>query len=357
MPKISVIIPVYNVEKYLCECLDSVINQTLQDIEIICINDGSTDNSLEILKKYAKNDNRIVIIDKKNEGAGEARNKGLDKASGEYLAFLDGDDFYNLDYLEKIYAKAKLTNADIVVCAANSFNDGTKETKPMSWSLRMDLIPQKEIFNYKDFSNYIFNCFQNWNWNKLYKNNFVKSNNIYFQKLYRTNDLYFTCVALVLAERISVLNENLVNYRIGMTQNSQSTNHLYPFDFYKAFKKLREFLINADIYQDVELSYMNHAVSGCIYNAKSIKDEQERVKLEKVIAIKAGKDLGLSNLNENNVYNRDLLCSYQILQNKYKFNIFKMLFSIQNTDDKTHKILTILGIKIKFRRRVRNAEG
>lgn len=357
MPKISVIIPVYNVEKYLCECLDSVINQTLQDIEIICINDGSKDGSLDILKEYAKNDNRIVLIDKENEGAGEARNKGLEKAQGKYLAFLDGDDFYNLDYLDKMYSKAQTTDSDIVICAANSYNDTQKEIKPMPWSLRLNMLPNKEVFNYKDFPNYVFNSFQNWNWNKLYKNDFIKCNNIYFQKLHRTNDLYFTCVALVLAKRISVINENLVNYRIGMTQNSQSTNHLYPFDFYNAFKQLKKFLNDNDIYKEVKISYLNWAISGCIYNAESIKDEKIKRTLEKRIAKKAGKELGLSKLNENNVFDKNLLYKYQILKNKYKFKPFKTIFSIRNADDGTHKILTILGIKIRFRRRVKNAEG
>jgi glycosyltransferase involved in cell wall biosynthesis len=98
-PTISIIIPVYNAEKYLNKCLESVINQTLKDIEIICINDGSTDNSLDILQKYAKQDNRFIIINQDSSGAGVARNAGLDKAQGEYLAFLDSDDFFELDML------------------------------------------------------------------------------------------------------------------------------------------------------------------------------------------------------------------------------------------------------------------
>lgn len=107
MAKVSVIIPVYNVEKYLRECLDSVINQTLSDIEIICVNDGSTDNSLAILEEYAQKDTRIKIISKRNEGAGKARQAAIKKASGEYLAFLDGDDYYKSDFVEKMYASAK----------------------------------------------------------------------------------------------------------------------------------------------------------------------------------------------------------------------------------------------------------
>ena len=112
-PLVSVIVPVYNVEKYLEECLDSIINQTLEDIEIICVNDGSTDNSLKILKKYAKKDNRIKIINQKNCGLGCARNSGLNQSQGDYIFFLDSDDYLNPNILEKLYPKALESHSEI----------------------------------------------------------------------------------------------------------------------------------------------------------------------------------------------------------------------------------------------------
>lgn len=113
MPKVSVIIPVYNTENYLRKCLDSVCNQTLKDIEIICINDCSPDGCLEILKEYASKDERIKIIDfKENKGAACARNAGIDTAQGEYIGFVDSDDFIDLDFYEKLYNKAVETGAD-----------------------------------------------------------------------------------------------------------------------------------------------------------------------------------------------------------------------------------------------------
>ena len=117
MPKVSVIVPVYNVEQYLRQCLDSLVNQTLNDIEIVCINDGSTDGSLEILKEYSKKDSRIIFIDKKNEGVSAARNKGLDIAKGEYVVFCDGDDYYEPSYCTEMY-DAITTNKDVdlVLC-------------------------------------------------------------------------------------------------------------------------------------------------------------------------------------------------------------------------------------------------
>lgn len=115
MSKVSVIIPVYNTEKFLRKCLDSVCNQTLQDIEIICINDCSTDGSLEILREYAGKDNRIKLIELfENGGAAKARNIGIDIAHGEYIGFVDSDDFVDLDFYEKLYNKAVETGADAV---------------------------------------------------------------------------------------------------------------------------------------------------------------------------------------------------------------------------------------------------
>ena len=127
MVKISVIIPVYNVENYLAKCLDSLLNQTLQDTEIICINDGSTDNSLEILEEYAKKDDRIKIINQENSKQGAARNRGLEIATGEFVTFVDSDDWVDIDYLEKLYNAIIDSNSDIAI--ANSIRNYKKKTK------------------------------------------------------------------------------------------------------------------------------------------------------------------------------------------------------------------------------------
>ena len=114
MNKVSIIVPVYNIEKYLAKCLDSLINQTLEDIEIICVNDGSTDNSAEILNEYAQKDCRIKIINQDNAGLSAARNTGINAANGEYIGYVDSDDWIDLNFYEKLYNAAKDTDADIV---------------------------------------------------------------------------------------------------------------------------------------------------------------------------------------------------------------------------------------------------
>lgn len=127
MPKVSVIIPVYNVEKYLKRCLDSVINQTLTDIEMICVNDGSTDSSAEILNEYAKKDDRIKIINQVNSGLSEARNVGVREATGEFIGYLDSDDFIEKDYYGTLYNAAKANGADIA--CASIIRENNKQKK------------------------------------------------------------------------------------------------------------------------------------------------------------------------------------------------------------------------------------
>lgn len=116
-PKVSVIIPVYNVEPFLARCLDSVVGQTLREIEIVCVDDGSPDRSIDILRRYAAGDNRIRVISQENRGLGGARNRGFDAATGEYILFVDSDDWIDPAYCERLYEAARATGAD-VACAS-----------------------------------------------------------------------------------------------------------------------------------------------------------------------------------------------------------------------------------------------
>ena len=171
-----------------------------------------------------------------------------------------------------MYNKSKKFNTDITVCSANTYNINTKISEFIPFVLETKYLPNKDIFNYEDIKEKIFNIFQNWNWNKISKRDFIEKYNIRFQEIYRTNDLYFTCIALVLAKRITIVEEPLVNYRIGMSNNSQQTNHLHPLDFWKAFLELKRFLKEQNIYAEVSKSYTNHAIASCLYNFRTISN-------------------------------------------------------------------------------------
>ena len=196
MPKISIIIPVYNTEKYLSKCLDSVCNQTLSDIEIICINDCSTDNSLKILQEYSTRDKRIKIIDfKENKGAAVARNLGIDEAKGEYIGFVDSDDFIDLDFYEKLYTKAVETRADVVKGNIKTYNNKTGISKIEQWLNLNDLIKKHKSYFYFTFTS------------AIYKSEIIKTNNIKFlEGFIHFEDPYFTISANLFFKKINLIN-------------------------------------------------------------------------------------------------------------------------------------------------------
>ena len=179
MPKISVLVPIYNVEKYLEECLESIISQTLQDIEVICINDGSTDGSLKIIKKYAKNDPRFVIINKKNSGYGDSMNRGLAKATGEYIGIVESDDWVEKDMFESLYSLAKENEAEVV--KSNFYNYFTSPEKSHINGTVARIVHPNEVGKIIDttVSHHII-----WQqpciWTAIYKKDFLDNYNIRF---------------------------------------------------------------------------------------------------------------------------------------------------------------------------------
>ena len=175
MVKVSVVIPIYNVEEFLNECLDSIVYQTLEDIEIICVNDGSTDNSLDILNSYAKNDNRFIVISQENGGHAVATNLGMSLAKGEYLYLMDSDDILKITALEETYNYAKEKNADFILFQSLNYDmDENKYYKTNIYSMEhiADFVDES-IFDYNDLEEMIFDIPVT-PWSKLYKNQFIK---------------------------------------------------------------------------------------------------------------------------------------------------------------------------------------
>lgn len=177
MAKVSIIIPTYNVEMYLVECMESVIHQTLKDIEIICINDGSTDGSLEILKRYAQKDDRIVLVDKENGGYGIAMNIGLEKATGEYIGIVEPDDFVKLDMYESLYQIAKDNDLDFVKADFYRFKRTDEDDMNMVYN-RLSKNPEdyNKVFNPSEDTEairYIMNT-----WSGIYKKEFIEKHHI-----------------------------------------------------------------------------------------------------------------------------------------------------------------------------------
>ena len=259
MPVISVIMPVYNGEKYLRECLDSVVNQTLRDLEIICVNDGSTDSSLEILREYESRDARIRVLSQQNLNAGAARNLGLRYATGEYYSFLDADDFFEPDMLELAYNRARETDAEVLLFGSDSFFQDT-ETFEAGKALRTEYMPmERESFSGRDIRS-IFSAIVGWPWDKLFKAEYIRRIGIQFQEQRTTNDLVFVFASVAYAERISVLEKVLAHHRRTGKDSLSVTREKSWYCFYDALLALRAQLIKWNCFEQFEHDFLNYCV-------------------------------------------------------------------------------------------------
>lgn len=208
MAKISVIIPVYNVEEFLPQCLDSVVGQTMKEIEVICIDDGSTDKSGMILDEYARKDSRIFVIHKDNTGYGKSMNVGLQHATSQYIAIIESDDFAELDMLEKLYCAAAESDADIIKANHYNYRDG-KDTL-CDW---IKDFPKREIFNSTEHPETLHKA--NTIWTCLYKNSFLKENNIWFHETPGASyqDISFALQGWLLAKKLYFISDAVLHYR------------------------------------------------------------------------------------------------------------------------------------------------
>jgi len=214
-PAISVLVPIYNVEPYLSQCLESIVRQTFPDLEIICLNDGSTDSSLTIVKRFAEHDHRLTIIDKPNSGYGDSMNRGLDLAQGKYIAIVESDDWIEPQALEKLYAAAEAEHADVV--KANYYRTTTVDR------IKDQLV--SEIKNYQVITSHTDDVvfrFAPAIWSALYRRDFLNQNHIRFLPTPGASyqDLSFSFKVWVLAQKIVLLPEAFLHYRIDNASSS-----------------------------------------------------------------------------------------------------------------------------------------
>lgn len=238
-PRVSVIIPVYNVEKYLGECLDSILAQTLKDIEVICVDDGSTDRSPELLASYAKRDRRVKILTQSNAGAGAARNSGLREAVGDYVFFCDPDDWCGRAMLKRMYRRAVGLKCDVVL--AGAYRHDAVCPVPYAAYPSKRLVAMPDVFPGIAAADFLFSDARANPWNKLVRRAYLAGRGIWFQEQLRANDLYFSCIAVAEAQRVSVINDAFYHYRIGrpgsLQDNVRSDGR--PLLWLRAFEAVR----------------------------------------------------------------------------------------------------------------------
>jgi len=292
MPKVSVIIPVYKVEKQLSACLDSVINQTFKDIEIICINDCSPDNCRKILQTYAEKDDRIKIIDfKRNKGAGAARNAGIDAAGGEYTGFVDGDDFIDLNFYERLYNRAAATGADTVKGELWEINSGSSEPQmPAVYDLN-GLIKKDKAYFYYTFTS------------AIYSKNFLDKYKIRFPEgLCHLEDPCFTIKAAFYYDKVEIADNAKYYYvTTGATRNKKPDIIQTIDSLYKGVMLISEMINNTDIsekhYKIVSAFVLGQILSYC--NDVNIPDTAYGTLLQT-----------LSGFYLNNKYKDEILSEY-----------------------------------------------
>ena len=273
MVTVSVIIPVFNAEKYISTCIESLISQSYSDFEIICVDDGSTDNSPRILQQYMSMDPRIKIIEQKNQFAGNARNTGMEVASGKYCMFLDVDDFFEKNMIELQVRQIERDHADICICDADIYDDQAGTFRKSEWLLAKSYIPHVP-FNREEIKDHIFFIKTPAAWNMIISSAFIKKYALRFQETKNTNDLYFTYAVLNLAQKITVVDMVLVHYRMGTGSNLQSGNDESPLDFCRAFLKLKKLLIKKGVFDEVKRGYISLYLTNFEYHMFTLQSVQ-----------------------------------------------------------------------------------
>lgn len=332
MALVSVIIPVYNLEKYLKQCLESVVSQTLKDIEILCVNDGSTDSSLEILEEYASRDTRIRIINQENHGAGNARNTGLNIAAGEYLYFLDGDDYIENKTLELLVEKIVQVNADICICEHQFLDERTNSIiLPEETLLQIELFDKNDCISSQTNPENIFKVCIPQLALKLYRASFIRKYQLEFQELTTCNDTYFHLCSLALASSITYINEILLTYRVNRKNALSINRNKSTICIFQAFEKVKEKLMQENIFTQVEESFYNYARHSFGFEIKLCHSHEKKIFLAKAKSFLPAKQYR------------------EVFKMQNKMTKVQKIFSIRNKDK--YKILTILGISIKFKRK------
>lgn len=354
-PKISIIIPVYNVEKYLRQCLDSAINQTLKDIEIICIDDESPDNCPAILDDYAKNDSRIKVIHQKNQGTGAARNNGLDIAQGKYIMFLDSDDWYEPDACEKAYNQIEKYGNDFAYFGMSCFYETSKMKKVDDYRLS-GLLQASNLTNI-NLKNIKIDFLKTGEiYYRIYLRKFISDNDIKFSNTVVGEDYPFGIKAIIRSSSVSVLNEPLYNYRVRTNSGSRSFDKRWLNQLFYNRELVLDECISSPVREKALYIWVPYAVRSLFYwydccakKAPAIKPffyikmRKHFIKLSKIYNISS-----ISHLIDYKRFKKVLKRTYpEIFMRELAKNTFST--GREYNKKKVYRVVTVLGIKIKFR--------
>lgn len=318
MPKVSVIVPIYNVEKYLEKCINSLLSQTLEDIQIILVNDGSKDNSGNIAKEYEKNNkNRVIYVEKENGGLSDARNYGLKYATGDFVAFLDSDDYIEKNAYEEMYNKAIEENADYVECDFIwEFPNKIRVDKQYPYKNKKEMLSFVRVVA----------------WNKLIKRQLITDNNLEFPKGLRYEDVEFTYKLIPFVNKFAYVDKPFIHYvqREGSIANVQNER---TAEIFTVLDNVIEFYKKNNIYEEyrdeLEYNYARYLLCSSLKRMCKIKDKTIREKL-------LTESWERLNLNFPNWKENVILKTVNIGKNKYMRTVNKSTYKIYS------KILEII---------------
>ena len=318
MPKVSVIVPIYNVEKYLEKCINSLLSQTLEDIQIILVNDGSKDNSGNIAREYEKNNkNRIIYVEKENGGLSDARNHGLKYATGDFIAFLDSDDYIEKNAYEEMYNKAIEENADYVECDFIwEFPNKIRVDKQYPYKNKKEMLSFVRVVA----------------WNKLIKRQLITDNNLEFPKGLRYEDVEFTYKLIPFVNKFAYVDKPFIHYvqREGSIANVQNER---TAEIFTVLDNVIEFYKKNNIYEEygdeLEYNYARYLLCSSLKRMCKIKDKTIREKL-------LTESWERLNLNFPNWKENVILKTVNIGKNKYMRTVNKSTYKIYS------KILEII---------------
>lgn len=347
MKRISVIIPVYNRENYLSQCIESVLSQTLTEFELILVNDGSTDRSEEICEYYQKKDSRVIVINKENSGVGETRNFGLRKATAEYVMFLDADDWMQPNMLERMYEEIEKNKTDLVICGYRYIYDEKRDS-----SLNYDVfyennkfIGQEQVKSY--FVKYYPDGMLGYPWNKLYRLDLIKQNHIYFPKMRRMEDGIFNLNFFEYANSCCVISDSLYNYRAGQVvmKKKLPTDILelleeFVVQYYKKIKKWGYDVVSVE--EPMVDCFLNEFVS-CIEN-QYINENSSWYILKKNLLAYYDKEVVCYMMNKTYKGSR----YPKLILKLYKSKRFKLLYVVIHLKYFLKSNMKILFQKIKY---------
>ena len=317
MPKVSIIVPIYNVEKYLERCINSLIGQTLEDIQIILVNDGSTDKSGEIVKRYAsKYKEKIMYLEKTNGGLSDARNYGLSYATGEYIAFLDSDDYIEREAYQEMYEKAKQENADFVECDFLwEYPDKIKKDKRYEYKNQKEMLAFVRVVA----------------WNKLIKHEVIEKNKLEFPKGLRYEDIEFTYKMIPHLTKTAYVDKCFVHYvqrdnSIANVQNSRTAEIFTILDDVVKYYKENGFY--EEYKAELEYNYARYLLCSSLKRICKVQDKVTRKKLINETWNKLNSEF--PNWKKNKILNTVNIGKNKYMRtiNKFTYKIYATIFSI-----------------------------